>query len=240
MAALTGCDAEDALDPFASLPPPVASPGDRPSAPATAELHVGLEGAIVAQSFEGVTGADVAASARRAECAGWVASAPALVLMLDAPAASVRFRVESRADTTLLIERGDGHLLCNDDAEGLAPALGASLPAGVHRVWVGTWDREDAGAPYTLLVDAEIPEGTPRGEPTVDRLNAVCAENWCASGTAYRFERVECTDACRVALTIDGEPAELVLENVRASWGRDGLDEAFVDALGGAIDALGR
>lgn len=225
--------------------PPSAEPSEAPS---TAELHVGLEGALVAQSFDGVTGADVAASTRRAECAGWIARAPALVLMLDAPTDPVRFRVEPRGgaalgaalDTVLVIERGDGHLLCNDDADGLAPAIATALPAGAHRVWVGTWDREGAGARYTLHLDREVPEGTPRGEPTVDRLNAVCGENWCAGGTAYRFERVQCggAEGCRVTVSVDGgEPGEVIVPGTRASWGEDGLDESFVEALGPALDA---
>lgn len=211
--------------------------------PATAELHVAREHAWVARAFTGVTGADVDASSRRAECAGWVASAPALVLTLDAPAEPVRFRVESRSDTVLVLERSDGHVLCSDDADGLSPAIGTALPAGAHRVWVGTWDREDARARYTLLLDGEVPEGTPRGEPTVDRLNAVCGENWCAGGAEYRFQRVECggAEGCRVAFSRSGEPGEVVLPGTGTSWGEDGIDEDFVEALGRALgDARAR
>ena len=101
-------------------------------------------------------------------------------------------------------------------------------------MWVGVWDREDAGERYTLLVDRDVPEGTPRGEPTVDRLNAVCGENWCADGTAFRFERVQCGEeaGCHVVFTRDGQPGAVVVPGTRTSWGEDGLDEAFVEALG--------
>ncbi|UJR78968.1 hypothetical protein [Sandaracinus amylolyticus] len=248
--ALAACDVEDEM----AAPWPGALPTDldlgeelaaidvepprerrAPEAPATTRASIAPGGTA---ALAGTAGGSVVASTRRSECAGNVAEEPDHVVDVGAET-HVALRVTSEGDTTLLVQTADGEWLCNDDFDGLQPAIARTFAPGPLRVWVGTWDAEDAGAPYELAVSTELDPAMPRGEPVIDRLNAVCEENWCASGTAYRFERVTCdgTNDCRVTFTIDGTTGEVTTPGARSSWRDEGLDERFVDALGEALNS---
>ncbi|MEQ1818640.1 MAG: hypothetical protein ABL871_08515 [Terricaulis sp.] len=94
------------------------------------------------------------------ECVGFIATAPDYRVNFTAGANGLPliFSVQSEADTTLVINDAQGNWVCNDDSDGLNPAVRFDAPAsGQYDVWVGTYS-EGATQPSTLNV-SEI--GTP-------------------------------------------------------------------------------
>jgi hypothetical protein len=86
-------------------------------------------------------------------CAGYVPSAPQLVLRTAGPT-FVTLEVSSGGDTVMLLQASDGTVSCDDDSAGsLAPRISTLLPAGEHRVWVGTY-QSAASWPFTLAISS--------------------------------------------------------------------------------------
>ncbi|MEM6382994.1 MAG: hypothetical protein AAF739_09990 [Pseudomonadota bacterium] len=88
-------------------------------------------------------GGDFEAFELGSDCAGFIAEAPDYVARLDAPA-GVRISARSESDTTMAIVAPDGTVFCNDDTEGLNPAitLADGVP-GAYAIWVGTFEAGD-------------------------------------------------------------------------------------------------
>lgn len=82
-------------------------------------------------------------------CAGWVPPAPTHGMMLRSAMPFLSVFVTSAADSTLIIRRPDGSLLCNDDRYGLNPGVQGSFPAGLYQIWVGSY-REGENRPYRI------------------------------------------------------------------------------------------
>jgi hypothetical protein len=92
-------------------------------------------------------------------CSGFIAGDPDFVLDAPRPFAELAVMVASEADTTLFIAGPEGELRCAADSDGSHPVVRALFEPGLHRVWVGSADR-DAHARYTLAL-SELEEATP-------------------------------------------------------------------------------
>ncbi len=78
--------------------------------------------------------------ASRVGCSGYVADAPDYRLSYNAGSYPLHFSVRSGADTTLVINAPDGRWYCDDDSNGLNPAVVFSKPmGGQYDIWVGTF-----------------------------------------------------------------------------------------------------
>lgn len=71
-------------------------------------------------------------------CTGFVAGSPTTTMQLrESGYVAVSFRADA-GDAVLVLE-GEGETLCNDDADGLNPAVRGHLSAGTWQVYVGTF-----------------------------------------------------------------------------------------------------
>ncbi len=86
-------------------------------------------------------------------CRGWVQAAPSHTMMVRTPQPFLLVAVTSAADSTLIIRRPDGSLVCNDDQYQLNPGIQGAFPAGVYQVWVGSY-REGEVRPYRITVSS--------------------------------------------------------------------------------------
>lgn len=83
-------------------------------------------------------------------CVGYADARPDHILTLTDRVDDLALVATGSVDTTLVVHGPHGWR-CNDDAEGLDPAIAGSFPPGTYRVWVGTWDPADRGR-YALEV----------------------------------------------------------------------------------------
>ncbi|WP_209425666.1 peptidase S1 [Pararhodobacter sp. SW119] len=73
---------------------------------------------------------------------GWFANAPDYRVNYASGSLSLSFYVRARGDTILLINDPAGNWYCNDDFQGLDPAVVFDAPmSGQYDIWVGTYDR---------------------------------------------------------------------------------------------------
>lgn len=74
-------------------------------------------------------------------CTGFVSGAPDVrVNYRTASTVPLIFSVEAEGDTTLAINGPDGRWYCNDDSDGLNPAIRFDRPnTGNYQVWIGTF-----------------------------------------------------------------------------------------------------
>jgi len=98
----------------------------------------------------GRAGGPVDASTLDVSCRGFIAAAPNHVLTAAGSFAKLRVIASAGVDTTLVIRRPDGTLVCNDDSEGWNPIVEASFAPGAYQIFVGTYSAATAGAPYNL------------------------------------------------------------------------------------------
>lgn len=89
---------------------------------------------------EGRTGADVEARVVSSGCPGWVPLGAHLTLDLEDPRlVRVEAAPQGDEDLTVLVREPSGAVWCDDDGGvGTLPYLAVPLPAGEHRLWVGT------------------------------------------------------------------------------------------------------
>jgi hypothetical protein len=80
--------------------------------------------------------------------AAWVTNAPDFKLTYEAGDLPLTIHVESKADTTLLINLPDGSWVANDDHDGNRnPLLRFAKPqTGRYDIWVGTFGKDTAPA----------------------------------------------------------------------------------------------
>ncbi len=89
-------------------------------------------------------------------CSGTIAGSPDFVLSYTSGDWPLRFLVTSDADTTLVVRTPTGEVLCNDDSDGLNPAIALTSPAsGQYEVFIGTFD-PSAGFPEATLAITEL------------------------------------------------------------------------------------
>lgn len=116
-------------------------------------------------------------------CPGWFSEAQhTLVLQTDMP--YLRVEAPSDGDTTLAIVAPDGAVWCDDDGAGnLTPRLEGWWPAGVYRVYVGSYQR-GSRASYTLVMSqrqaqpaAVYADAQPQPQPQVVETEQ-CTNLW--------------------------------------------------------------
>lgn len=85
-------------------------------------------------------------------CAGYIANAPDFRLNYQAGGYPLYVSVQSAADTTLAINAPDGQWYCNDDFNGLNPAVVFANPmSGQYDIWIGSYN-PGSGLRSTLLI----------------------------------------------------------------------------------------
>ncbi len=110
----------------------------------------------------GRTGGSIPGSGVRGQgvCRGYYLGAPNHILLVPTPQDFMRIFVMSAADSTLIVQRPDGEILCNDDTYGFNPAVEGDFPPGTYRIWVGSY-RENEARPYRVTVTSN-PNNQPR------------------------------------------------------------------------------
>lgn len=94
------------------------------------------------------------------ECMGYFPSDPQHTIVLGTDLGYLRVEAPSDGDATLLVVTPDGNVWCDDDSAGnLTPRLAGWFPAGVYRIFVGSY------APGTSLsYDLVMSEYAPAAE----------------------------------------------------------------------------
>ena len=115
-----------------------------------------VAGRFVTRSVRGRNGGSLSADGIRGQgvCRGFFQGPPNHVVYLAQPQQFLRMYVVSAADSTLVVRRPDGQVLCNDDTYQLNPGVEGDFPAGLYQVWVGTY-RENEARPYQLTVTVD-------------------------------------------------------------------------------------
>jgi protease YdgD len=101
-----------------------------------------------------------------APCAGYFADPPDFRLFFRPGAGlPLHVSVQSVADTVLLINAPDGTWHCNDDSDGLNPALSFAAPLdGQYDIWIGTYDDPGGDYPDATLTLSELARTTGKTE----------------------------------------------------------------------------
>jgi hypothetical protein len=101
----------------------------------------------------GRTGGGVSASSLQGEgtCRGYITANPDHMLVVTTPLSYLHLYVLSAADSTMVVRRPDGSLLCNDDTYNLNPSIEGTFPPGIYYVWVGGYHSGEV-RPYQLTV----------------------------------------------------------------------------------------
>lgn len=122
--------------------------------PLSGRLMVG--GNFITRSVRGRNGGALGAEGIHGQgiCRGFFQGPPNHVVFLAQPRDFLRMYVVSAADSTLVVRRPDGQVLCNDDTYQLNPGVEGQFPAGLYQVWVGTY-RENESRPYQLTVTVD-------------------------------------------------------------------------------------
>ncbi|MDZ4690408.1 peptidase [Terricaulis sp.] len=94
-------------------------------------------------------------------CVGWIASAPDYRVNWTAGGQlPLTFHVTADTDTTLVINDAEGNWVCNDDAQGLNPAISfENAPSGQYDVWVGTYMQGDLQPSVLNVTEVYTPDG---------------------------------------------------------------------------------
>lgn len=105
---------------------------------------------------------DAAAAQLGDGCVGIIADAPDYRIQFTAGTLPLVISVLSAADTTLLVNGPDAVWTCNDDTDGLNPAITFDAPlTGQYDIWVGTYTAGET-PPATLTI-AELGGAAPGG-----------------------------------------------------------------------------
>jgi len=99
----------------------------------------------------GTAGGSFDATARGPGCVGFTSIVSDHTLHLTGDFTNLRVLARSDNDISLVIAMSDGTYRCNDDAEGLNPIVQGAFPRGIHRIYVGSYDR-NITPEYTLGV----------------------------------------------------------------------------------------
>ncbi len=92
----------------------------------------------------GVSGGQLNSERLGGDCRGWIAGRPDHILRLRGNFNFFRIFVNSDSDTTLVVRQPNGRFICNDDSNGLNPAISRGRwRRGLYRVWVGSYQEGD-------------------------------------------------------------------------------------------------
>jgi len=150
LAAICACGGSDDDDapppaPTTPTPPPVVAPA--PNAPVGVIAQFDLAPGFTPDPrlSTGNAGGPVQASTLNPSCRGYVTSGQNHMLNLTAPFTNLRIVVSAARDTTLVVQLADGTYRCDDDGgEGMNPLVTGAFPAGLHRIFVGTYSQPAA------------------------------------------------------------------------------------------------
>jgi hypothetical protein len=116
-------------------------------------------------TLTGFGGGSTLATELNPACLGWVRRAPNHRLVTEGGYERLRVFVNGGdRDTTLIVKKPDGTFLCSDDVDGRHPLVEFPTTAGVHEIWVGTYERRSA-PPYVLGVSRRK-DASPRDIPS--------------------------------------------------------------------------
>lgn len=82
-------------------------------------------------------------------------SAPSAVVNFPGPSTTVRWDVDSSADTVLMLRDSEGAITCVDDGNGMNPSAVLPTRGGTTHVWLGTFQRQDRPADAKIRVGLE-------------------------------------------------------------------------------------
>ncbi|MFN3170204.1 MAG: hypothetical protein ACE37E_05885 [Hyphomicrobiales bacterium] len=125
--------------------------------------YISVQRGFGTHSFELLAGGALRASSVNGNCSGWIADVPDYTIDFRGQGrVPLEISVQSRIDTTLVVVGPDGAIYCNDDGDGLDPALTISNPmAGDYALWVGTYSESSDYPDATLWVTAGPGGGRP-------------------------------------------------------------------------------
>lgn len=112
---------------------------------------------------DGLSGGDVEVKSLRLgdNCLGYAASDPDFLIELTDEFKRITFLIASAADTTLIMNLPNGSWACNDDTNGLNPALVLhNAPPGPYRLWIGSYAAETYDE-SVLYISEAAPEALP-------------------------------------------------------------------------------
>lgn len=113
-----------------------------------------------------LAGGDLNAESLGGGCLGYIADAPDFRVNYEAgDSYPLIISVVSDADTTLVINDAAGNWHCNDDYDGLDPAVFIeSPPSGQYDIWVGSYDGPTV-VPAGLYISEVMTGGDLMGAP---------------------------------------------------------------------------
>ncbi len=100
-------------------------------------------------------------------CIGMINTLPNHRIYLQDFFESLRLRVLSEGDTTIVI-RGPGGTWCNDDYDGRNAGIAGQWLAGTYEIWVGSYDQATF-SPYELEFSEVILPRSTRDRPAIFR-----------------------------------------------------------------------
>lgn len=128
-----------------------------------------------------------------ANCLGYAARDPDFALELSAPFDLVTFLIASDVDTTLIVNLPNGSWACNDDTNGLNPALVLHRAgAGIYRIWIGSYAAESYEEAVLYVAEAgpeSLPTTATGPDPALEALygEASLAPGFLPSPFAVQF-----------------------------------------------------
>lgn len=108
--------------------------------PAAAQEYVELTGGFGPSSHDttAYAGGDIDASSIAGGCVGMVGEDDQITLSFTAYGGPLIISAYGESDTSLVVNAPDGRWYCNDDTNGLNPALiWNNAPSGTYNIWVG-------------------------------------------------------------------------------------------------------
>lgn len=101
-------------------------------------------------------GGDLPASNAGSNCRGYITDEPDVRLFYTAGSYPLIISVDSRADTTLVVNGPNGEFYCDDDSgEGVNPSIRINRPrSGRYEIWVGTYS--EGNTPPARLHISEV------------------------------------------------------------------------------------
>lgn len=81
-------------------------------------------------------------------CDGFIHRRPNHILKLQSFFDYLKIEVESREDTTIVVE-GPGGVWCNDDTYSTNPSIEGQWQPGIYKVWIGSY-RENVANDYRI------------------------------------------------------------------------------------------
>lgn len=115
-----------------------------------------VQGGFSTVNVTGRNGGSISASGVRGTgvCNGYFQGPPSHILDVGSPQSFLRVYAVSAADSTMVIRRPDGQILCNDDAFQLNPSIEGAFGPGTYQIWVGAY-RPNESRPYRLTVTTD-------------------------------------------------------------------------------------